>query len=56
MPIAAPTNTPVTNVPGSPAPHRPSHDLQEADLTERRRKLEEKAAELEADRVLWYRA
>jgi chromosome segregation ATPase len=36
-------------------PHKPSTDLQAADLAERRRKLDEQAAELESDRVLWYR-
>ena len=51
LPIAAPP----INAADSPQPHTPSRDLREADLTERRRKLEEQAAELEADRVLWYR-
>ncbi len=46
---------PVVDAAASPGSHTPSHDLQEADLVQRRRKLDEQAAELEADRVLWYR-
>jgi chromosome segregation ATPase len=50
-----PIGTPVADVPGSPVAHRPGPDLQEADLAERRRKLDQQVAEMEADRVRWYR-